>query len=499
MTGQAARREGVSPAEAVTVVRGGSLVAFAEGTHRVLPAGELTFSGERILYAGPRYDGHADHVVDASGCLVFPGLISTHAHVGCHAGDRMVLDHGRPDFPRTGFLNYAPPLLGGAATMGAHEDLYAASRYGLACLLQGGVTTVVEMGGGQRDHGQSLLRAMDESGIRMYYGPAVQGGHYAFDREGRLHRDLDEAAGMAALDRAERFVGEHDGECSGRLRGMLVLDEFFNSTPALLKALRAAADRLRVGVTMHFAEQVYEFHRCVADTGRTPVQLLQDCGLLGPDVVLGHCLYVTGHPFADRNGDGDLRLLAAAGASVAHSPVAVARRGAALHSLARYKALGVRVALGTDSYPLDGLAEMRWAALLGRMVSRDAQAVSTQDAFDAATVAGADALRRPDLGRLEAGACADFVLMRIDDPRFGAVHDAIDALVFSSSAELIDRVYVAGRCVVERGHVKAWPAVEVLGDAQATSRRVWADFSRVHWAARAPLDLYPPAFPIEGA
>lgn len=499
MTQVVNRREGKGPHQPVTVVRGGALVAYENGANRLLPQGELAIAGERILYAGQRYDGEADQVVDASGCLVFPGLISTHAHVGCHAGDRMVLDHGRTDFPRTGFLNYAPPLLGGGATMGAHEDLYAAARYGLACLLTSGVTTVVEMGGGQRDKGESLLRATDESGIRMYYGPAIQGGHYAFDREGRLHRDLDEAAGMAALERAERFIVEHEGTCGGRWRGMLVLDEFFNSSPSLLKALRVSADRLRVGVTMHFAEQVYEFHRCMAEHGRTPVQVLNDCGLLGSDVLLGHCLYVTGHPFADREGDADLRLIAATGASIAHSPVAIARRGAAFHSLARCKALGVHVALGTDSYPLDGLAEMRWAALLGRIVSRDGQAVSAQDAFDAATVAGANALGRADLGRLVAGACADFVLMRIDDPRFGAVQSPIESLVFASSSSLVEQVYVAGRCVVEGGEVKAWAASAVLRDAEASSRRVWKDFAQVHWSGQKPLELFPPAFPSDEA
>src|SRR5262249_20579012 len=148
-------------------------------------------------------------------------------------------------------------------------------------------------------------------------------------------------------------IALHDGACAGRLRGLLVLDEFFNSTPALLKAMRATASRLGVGLTLHFAEQVYEFHECVARTARTPVQALDEAGLLGPDVILGHCLYVAGHRFAGRPGDADLALLAKSGASVAHSPVAVARRGAMLESFRRFRDHGVRIALGTDSYPLD--------------------------------------------------------------------------------------------------------------------------------------------------
>ena len=131
------------------------------------------------------------------------------------------------------------------------------------------------------------------------------------------------------------------------------------------------AARLKVGITLHASEQVHEFHEILRRTMRTPIGWLEDEGFLGPEVILGHCIYVSGHRFTSYPFKGDLEAIAASGASVAHSPVALARRGVTLDSFQRYREHGINLAIGTDSYPQDILAEMRWASLTCKVTERN--------------------------------------------------------------------------------------------------------------------------------
>ena len=186
------------------------------------------------------------------------------------------------------------------------------------------------------------------------------------------------------------MTAPHDG----RYRGILNPDEFYLSTPELRRRTRAEADRLGVGITMHFCEQLFEFHETVRLTGRTPVQNLADEGFLAPDVLLGHCIYVAGHPMVAYPWDGDLELIAASGATVAHAPLALARRGVFLSTFDRYRKAGINIGMGTDSYPYDLIAEMRMGSLAGKIVGGDNEAAKARAVFDAATLGGAKALGR---------------------------------------------------------------------------------------------------------
>ena len=98
----------MNSASRTTLIRGGTIVAWQDGGHRILEDGVVVYRGDSIVHIGRAWSGVADEVVEASGKLVCPGFISTHAHVSDHVGDRLVVDTGRRDFLRSGFLNYAP-------------------------------------------------------------------------------------------------------------------------------------------------------------------------------------------------------------------------------------------------------------------------------------------------------------------------------------------------------------------------------------------------------
>ena len=122
----------------------------------------------------------------------------------------------------------------------------------------------------------------------------------------------------------------------------------------------------------------FEFESCIRMFGKTPVQLMADTGMLGEDVIVAHCLYITGHNLINMAGDGDLKLLGNSKTTVAHCPIAISRGGNTLQSFAKYKEYGVNMTIGTDTFPSDFIQEMRMAAVMGKIVDRTTFAVNAK-------------------------------------------------------------------------------------------------------------------------
>ncbi|WP_270935154.1 chlorohydrolase family protein [Falsiroseomonas oryzae] len=477
-----------------TLIRGQWVVAFDGTDHRIISPGVVVYRGDRIIHVGRDWDGQADEVIDRPYRLVIPGLISTHAHLRLNEGYRMVIDGGRRDFMRSGFTNYAGRKLAGGPSFQAPGEPDVAVRFCLTTHLLSGVTTVLEMDNGAPDKGETVAALAGQSGIRIYYSPSFTAADFRYAEDGRFLVEWDEAGGMAGLEAACDFVARHDGAHEGRLRGILVLNEFYTSTPALRHATRQAATRLGLRITTHFCEQLFEFHETVRRTSRTPAQLLADEGFLGPDVVLGHALYVAGHSLTAWPWPGDLELIAESGASVSHSPVAYARRGLAFESIPRFLRAGINLALGTDANPSDIISEMRMGAIVGKLVERDPEAPAARDLFRAATLGGAAALGRDDLGRLAPGAKADIVVVDFDNATIGPVIDPIRSLVYFGTGDMVERTVVDGRTVMADRQVLAWNQRAVLAEARRVAGKVWAGFKDFHWAGRTVDQEFPPSF-----
>jgi cytosine/adenosine deaminase-related metal-dependent hydrolase len=482
-----------APGAPRTVVEGGLLVAFDGAEHRLLSGGCLVYAGDRIVHVGRTYAGPRARTLDARGKLVIPGQISGHAHVSAQEGGRLLVDGGRRDFFRSGFLNYLPTRGPGGPAFMRDADPRASLRFGLASLVRHGITTVVAFAPGGPEGAAMMVEEATAFGLRLYWAPLVLSGRYHFDDRGRLHRTVDEAAGLAGLDAAAEFIGRADGAAGGRLRTIVTVDEFYNATPAILRRAKSLAAERGVGLTMHFCEQLVEFFETVRATGRTPVEVLADEGILGPEVLLAHAVFLAGHRATCYPRGRDLELLAASGTSVAHAPVGFARRGLALESFDRYRAAGVNVALGTDVYPLDLFAEMRTAALAGKLVEQDHEAAPARAVFDASNLGGARALRRDDLGRLAPGAKADLVLVDLDSLAVGPFTDPIRQLVHLATPDMVDTVVCDGRSLVEGKRLLVCDEREVLEGARRSAERVWRGFPGYHWAGHTLDQAFPPA------
>jgi cytosine/adenosine deaminase-related metal-dependent hydrolase len=208
--------------------------------------------------------------------------------------------------------------------------------------------------------------------------------------------------------------------------------------------------------------------------GITPVQLLDRAGFLGADVILAHCVFIDTHSAIRSSRIGyDLDLLGRAGTAVAHCPTQFARTGTLLEDFGRYTAAGIRIGLSTDAAPQCMLGEMRLGAIMSKNVAAST-GVGARELFDAATVGGAAALGRTDLGRICPGAKADLVLFRTDTPALTPLRDPVKSIVYHANPQDIARVIVNGRDVMSDGHPAGIDLTAVTEQIQtACEERVW--------------------------
>jgi 5-methylthioadenosine/S-adenosylhomocysteine deaminase len=491
-----------------TLVRGGWVVGYANGNHTLIPEGLVVYEDDRIVHVGRRFDGSADMEIDARGRLVGPGFIDTHVHSGHRASHRLITDTGRPDFYGQPFLEISVPRQGRRVggdpryarptDADADADTRLLATFTVAELLRNGITTFMEFGSQLRVQ-EALLGEVERLGLRAYLGAGYDSGRWVGDERGRLTRVVDEPAGVKEFESAIAFIRRVDGSVRGRVRGLLAPREVETCSLDLLRRTRAVADELGLPIVTHAAYNVIEFYEIVREHRMTPVELMESVGLLGRDLTIGHGNLVADNALFNYSGGREIDLMGRHGVTVSHCPVNIARRARSLDSWQKYRAAGINLALGTDTYPRDLIMQMRVASYFGKVMSHNLFAASAAEVFEAATLGGARALGRDDLGRLAPGAKADIVLIDLetrDGLRFGPVRDPIKALVECGIGDDVVTVVVDG---VVRMRDRVIPGVDLVAlrrQAQAAGESVWSRVQEWDPLGRSAAEINPWSFPL---
>ena len=480
-----------------THIEGGWVVAFNGTTHEVYEHGSVVFENDRIVHAGPAYADTADVRLPARGKLVSPGFINTHVHTTGNGGDYLLNDMAKNDYRTANYLAFAAPLKG--RMVAAPPEAVAALRtFVLLHALKQGTTTIIDVGGLRGDW-EGYVRVVDELGVRVYGSPAFRDRNTFTDSQGRLYYDADTSAGAQGLKEAVEFVRAYDGAAQGRLRGILNAAQVETCSEPLLRACKDAAHELNVPVHTHAGGNLIEFQRIMEEYRRTPIQFLADIGFLDDRTLIGHGVFTTAHPWTCYPFGDDLRVLAERGATVSHCPYKYAKMAMTLHSFQRYLEAGVNVAIGTDTFPMDIVAELRWASMLAKITERNYQVGLPRDVYNAATLAACKCLRRDDLGRLAPGAKADILLIQLDHLGAGMYDDPIKALVDFGCSRDVDTVIVDGTLLVQGGRAVRADEEAVYAKAREATRHYWSQVPSWRWDGHAVDRLVPPAFPMHRA
>jgi len=414
--------------------------------HHVYRRGiDVAFDGNAITHVGPGYGGKADRTIDGQDCFVLPGLINIHSHPQHEPAYRGVREeHGLPGM-------YMSGLFERSQAYHATDDAFraASAEFAYCELLLCGVTSVMDISGAW----DGWAELMAKSGLRSFLAPSYASARWKLENEYTLGYDWDEARGKRGFENALKTIDAATKHPSGRLSGVVSPAQIDTCTEELLRDSRAAARDRKIPFTVHTAQGVNEVQEMIRRHGKTSIQWANDIGVLGVGTVLGHALFIDTHSWIGWHTKRDRALLAETGTAVAHCPSPFARYGHVLENLGAYLADGIPVGLGTDVSPHNLVEEMRKAAILGRIAARDIRAVSTSDVLHAATVNGAKALLRDDLGRLAVGKKADVVIVDLKEPHMVPARDPLRSFVYHATDRAVRDVFVDGQQVVAGGKV----------------------------------------------
>jgi cytosine/adenosine deaminase-related metal-dependent hydrolase len=361
----------------------------------------------------------------------------------------------------------------GPYEMLSREELAFQKTYAFANLTRNGITTALPIASlFYRASGETVEEFTDAAhaaarlGLRVYLGPAYRTGNQVVSAQGVIGTFFDEPRGLAELDAAIAFSQGIEGAAGGLIRAMLSPDRVETCTPELLRRTAAASREMDIPVRQHCCQSKIEYDLVLQQHGMSPPEWLHSLGYLSDRCLLPHGTVVSGSRLVNRPGR-DLEIIRDSGASIVHCPLVSGRHGSAIDHFTRYREMGLNIGLGTDTAPPDMIANMQTGMILTRVMAGSATACRSEDYYNAATLGGADALKRPDLGRLEAGARADITVFDLSRPHLGQVIDPIQTMMLAGHGRDFSDVIIDGRFVMVGRQIPGVDEVQDNARAQA--------------------------------
>jgi 5-methylthioadenosine/S-adenosylhomocysteine deaminase len=474
-----------------TVVRRADwVIAWGEaaGHHGYRRHVDVAFADNQIVFVGPNYTGPADRVIDGTDRMVMPGLIDIHSHPEHEPLFRGVREeHGVRNMHMSGLYERSQ-----AFSAPDDEARAASAEFAYCELLLSGVTSLVDISPAW----DGWIDLFARSGMRGFLAPGYASARWRLANDFDLQFAWDEERGRAGFRTALALIDQAVRHPSGRLSGIVSPMQIENCTAELLRDSREAARERGVPFTVHIAQSVLEVQEMIRRHGKTPVQWAHDIGVLGPDTILGHALFLDTHSWIRWWTKTDLKLIADSGASVAHCPTPFARYGQIMENFGDYLRAGVNMGLGTDTTPHNLVEEMRKAAILARIAARDVAAVTTADLLHAATVGGAKALMREDLGRIAVDKKADLVVVDLTVAQMIPARDPLRSFVYHAADRAVRDVFVDGRQVVAEGKVVTLDQAAAGERLVQAQRRMLAAAPQRDYRGRTAAEIVPLSLPL---
>jgi cytosine/adenosine deaminase-related metal-dependent hydrolase len=423
-----------------------------------------------------------ERVLDAGGCVIYPGYINTHHHLfqsllkGIPAGINLAL---------------VPWLAAVPVAYRRHFDheeaLRVAARVGLVELMLSGCSTVADhqyhyYPGMPFDASAAVFDEADRLGLRMVLCRGGQTQARAMTDSVAPPQVAPETldAFMAAIEAdVQRF---HDPSPMAMRRMVSAI-----TTPNWscrvddLKPMAQQARSLGIHLHSHLSE-TYDYVRWAKEVhGCTPMQFVAEHGWVGDDVWYAHMVHLD---------DGDLRICAETGTGIAHCPQSNGRLGSGIARIPEAMALGIPVSLAVDGAASNEAADMASEAHAAWLMHRadpragtrpaqggtqaggHAGAMSVEDVVHIATAGGARVLGLGGVGTLQVGMAADLAVYDLDQPRHFGLHDSAVGPVASGGRPTLRALLVQGRTVVENDTIPGLDLEQLRADAQALVSRM---------------------------
>lgn len=436
-----------------TLLRGATVITMdAQGD---VPEADLLVQGDRIAAIAPRLQADDAEVVDASGCIVIPGLVNAHMHTWQTALRGVAANWT--------LLEYFKKMHAGLATAFAPEDLFIATRVGALNQLNCGTTTLADWchNNPTPQHNDAAIEGLLSSGIRaaFFHGtpkPDPKPGELPFWEVPHPRAEV------------ERLLKAHRGKPLLSIHAA-VLGPHYSTLEVALHDFRMARE-LGLIASLHQG----------GGPARTPDgwERLEAAGLLGPNINIVH-----GHALSDPQ----LERFCALGMTFSAAAENEMSQGHGHPLTGRLRRFGRAPSLGVDLESVlsgDMITQARVALGMQRSLDNVAyreqhgtipptSTITTREALSWATVEGARMLQQLDrIGTLAPGKQADLVVIRATDLNMQPVHDPVSAVVFQASLANVDSVMVAGQWKKRAGRLLAGDLSADLGKLRASGEKI---------------------------
>ncbi|WP_427311554.1 amidohydrolase family protein [Cupriavidus sp. H39] len=437
-----------APAGALLIRNAAAVMTGRAGTAARAGAADLRIRDGRIAEIGaslPRHEGEA--VLDASGCVVYPGWVNTHHHLFQN------LLKAVPSGMNVGLEQWLASVAYPRLARFSPEIFRTAVRLGMAELLLSGTTTCADHHylyhhGHGAETGDVLFEVAQELGMRLVLcrGGAIQSAsdHPGMRATALVPETLDEM--LADIERLKTRY--HDAAPDG-LRRVVVAPTTptFSLPPALLRELAAFGRGMDLRLHSHLSETDNYVKFCREKYQCTPVQFVADHDWLGPDVWFAHLVTVNPE---------EIRMLAVTNTGMAHCPVSNARLGSGIAPVRAMADAGVPISLGVDGVASNESGSMVHEANFAWLVHRalgGAGQTRVEEVIHWGTAGGAQVLGLPGIGTLAPGQSADLAIYDVSGLRFHGFHDIGTAPVAAGEPTPVRDVLVRGRQVVRDGAI----------------------------------------------
>jgi 5-methylthioadenosine/S-adenosylhomocysteine deaminase len=409
----------------------------------ILPPTNIVIEGHNILAIGEPPPGfQPDEVIDGYNHLAAPGFFNAHCH------SPMTFERGwAEDLPLDRWFNERIWVAESALTPG---DVYWGAALAACEMIRGGCVAF-------NDHYfymDRVAEVVEQSGLKA----ALAWCQFGIGADKEVGADL---AGTLA------FVDRWQGGAGGRLRTVLGPHSAYVCPPGFLREVSALAREHQVPLHIHLAESPEQMQNSLAAHGLTPTAHLEACGVFDVPCVAAHALYLT---------PGDVAILARHAVSVAHCPITYMKLAMGVGDLRPLLSAGVNVALGTDGAGSNGDMDMkavvRFAPLLQKYQTRDAETLPGDLPLRMATANGARAMGFPESGALAPGRAADLALFDLDRPHLYPRHNLVANLVHSARGSDVTHVIVDGRLLYRNGELLTLDEERIMAEADRHAKRM---------------------------
>jgi len=472
-----------------TVIRKAAwIIAWDEKakSHIYLKNADLVFSDSLITFVGQDYSGPFNHEIEGKGRMVMPGLINIHSHLSGGPLDKGTFDEvGTAALWGNALYTYSQLLRADS------EAIKPGAIIALSELMKSGVTTVVDNSGYYEDWIELLVH----SGVRAVLGPGFRQARWMNVGDHRVDYKWDLQSGWNGFQQALDLMDAIKDHPCERLSGMIFPSQADTCDADLLKEAHAAAIDRNLPFQTHASQTMMEFSEMMRRHGKPPVQWLDSLGILDEHTILGHCIFLDHHSWSPLHTRNDLLLLAERGVTVAHCPTVFGRTGMTLESFGDYVRAGVNLGIGTDSFPYNMLEEMRHVGVYARITTGNVHNLTTTDVFNAATLGGAKALLRNDIGRLAVDAKADIVIVDIEHPLMRPCREPLRSLINVAAERAVKDVFIDGKQVVADGEIMTLDYENALIEMDAAQIRSIQKVPELDFKKRTLDQLAPMTFP----